>query len=88
MAYDREHVGYLPAVEIMGQSNAVIQVINENNGKLLYSLRSNGAAFMPRVFRIGHYTMNIGIPETGSKKTFPNLTPRAPGETPPIRVTL
>ncbi len=88
MAYDREHVGYLPAVEITGQSNAVIQVINENSGKLLYSLRSSGAAFLPRVFCIGHYTMNIGNPETSTKQSFPNLTPRAPGETPPIKVTL
>ena len=88
MAYDREHVGYLPAVEIMGRSNALIQVINENTDKLVYSIRSGGTAFLPRIFSVGHYTMNIGEPETATKQRFPNLTPRAPGETPAIRITL
>lgn len=88
MAYDREHVGYLPAIEIMGKPNAVIQIINENNDKLVYSLRSGGTAFLPRVFNIGHYIMHIGEPETTSKHTFPNLTPRALSEAPTIRVAL
>jgi len=88
VSYDREHVGYLPPVEIMGKPNALIQVIDENNGKLIYSLRSSGTAFLPRVFQVGHYSMNIGEPESITQHAFPNLTPRPQGDTPAIRITL
>jgi len=87
-AYDCGHVGYLPPVEIMGRPNAVIQVVDENSGRLVYSVRSGGTVLLPRIFRIGHYTLVVGDPETGTQRKFPNLTPRPPEKTDAIRVAL
>jgi hypothetical protein len=87
-AYNRNHVGYLPAVEIMGRSNAVIQVINENTGELVYSVRSSGTVLLPHVFEVGHYCLNAGDPELGLKRSFTGLTPGSSKKTDAIRVAL
>jgi hypothetical protein len=87
-AYNRNHVGYLPAVEIMGRSNAVVQVINENSGKLVYSVRSSGTVLLPHVFEVGHYRLNAGEPELGLKRSFTGLTPGSSEKTDAIRVAL
>ena len=87
-AYDCCHMGYLSPVEIMGRPNAVVQVVDENTGRLVYSVRSGGSVLLPRIFRIGHYTLVVGEPETGSQHRFGNLTPRTPEKSKAIRVAL
>ncbi len=85
-SYDRNHVGYLPPIEIEGSSRAVIQVLDENTGGLVYSVRTRRNAFLPRVFAGGRYKVTVGLPETGTQRSFPGLVPLAPGEATPIRV--
>ena len=84
--YDRDHVGYLPPLEVTGISNAVTQVTNEEDGALLYELRMQGSIFLPRVFATGQYTLIVGDPATGRSHKFQNLSPLPLGSVAPIRV--
>lgn len=58
--YGRAAVAWLPTLTITGQDNPVVQVIDESNNEVLYTLRINGNSFRPKVFREGTYTVRIG----------------------------
>ena len=57
----RKPVAYLPSIEIEGAKNAVIQVVAEASGEILYTYRTDGTRFQPAVFAPGKYTLKIGI---------------------------
>ncbi|MCX7396718.1 MAG: hypothetical protein NT138_03455, partial [Planctomycetales bacterium] len=40
--------------------SAVVQVIEEATGEALYSVRTEGASFVPPVYRLGSYTIKVG----------------------------
>jgi len=57
----REVKGYLPTLNFQGADNAVVQVVNEADGEILYTTRSIGATFQPRVYDTdATYTVKIG----------------------------
>jgi hypothetical protein len=58
--YAREAVAYLPTLTITGQTDPVVQVIEESTGEIVYTLRINGTSFQPKVFAEGKYTVRIG----------------------------
>ena len=58
--YGRKAVAYLPTLNIEGQGNPVIQIINESTRELVYTLRIQGRSFRPKVFQDGIYTIKIG----------------------------
>ena len=58
--YGRKAVAYLPTLSVAGMEDAVVQVIDESNGEIVYTLRIDGNAFRPKVFRKGTYTVRIG----------------------------
>lgn len=58
--YGRKALAYLPTLEIKNTLNPVVQVIDESNNEVLYTLRINGQTFRPKVFHHGTYTINIG----------------------------
>jgi hypothetical protein len=58
--YARKPIARLPTLRIKGQEDAVVQVIDEDNGEIVYTLRINGAEFRPKVFKAGTYTIKIG----------------------------
>jgi len=66
--YSRKAVAYLPTLQITGQTNPVVQVIDEGDGSVVYTLRIKGATFRPKVFGKGKYTVKIG--EGKSAKTL------------------
>ncbi|MBI3211035.1 MAG: alkaline phosphatase D family protein [Candidatus Solibacter usitatus] len=41
------------------QANAVVQVVDESNGDVVYTVRIQGRTFTPRVFRAGVYTVRV-----------------------------
>jgi hypothetical protein len=84
--YDRNHIGYLAPVEVMGRKNAVVQVLDDNSGKLVYSVRSKGTVLLTRIFRVGHYTVVAGDPETGTQRRFSSQTQRSPDNVNALRV--
>ncbi|MEX1238278.1 MAG: alkaline phosphatase D family protein [Cyclobacteriaceae bacterium] len=72
--YGRKAFGYLPTLQIQGARDPVIQVINEANGEVEYTLRIKGNSFKPKVFGRGRYTVNVGDPDRGKEKTIKGLT--------------
>jgi hypothetical protein len=52
--------GQLPPVKLDGVANPVVQVIDESNGEILYTVRSQSEMFVPRVYAPGAYTVKVG----------------------------
>ena len=66
--YGRKAVAYLPTLKIAGQANPVVQITDEADGRIVYTLRINGSTFRPKVFKEGKYTIKVS---RGAKaKTF------------------
>jgi len=51
-------------------ANPVVQVVDERNGEIVYTVRSRGASFRPKVFAAGAYTVRVGEPGTERWKTL------------------
>jgi len=66
--YGRKAVAYLPTIKVTGESCPVVQVIDEENDEIVYTLRINGTSFQPKVFKEGTYTLKIGEPRTEPKR--------------------
>jgi hypothetical protein len=58
--YGRAAQGYLPELEVRGLVDPVVQVIDESDGEIVYTLRISGTRFRPPVFREGAYTIKVG----------------------------
>ena len=57
--YGRKAVAWLPAIKVSGAKNPVVQVVDEANEDIVYTLRIKGDTFRPKVFAKGTYTINI-----------------------------
>jgi hypothetical protein len=84
--YARKAVAYLPAIEVQGMTNPVVQVIDESSGEIVYTLRINGTSFKPRVFKVDEYTVNIGQQGTSQMKTLTGIRPLEGGRSEKISV--
>ncbi len=71
--YSRKAVAWLPTVKVTGMDDPVVQVIDETNNDIVYTLRVKGNMFVPGVFKEGKYTIKVGQPETAKMKTFTNV---------------
>jgi hypothetical protein len=56
----RKPVAWLPELIITGAKNPVVQVIREETGEILYTVRVQGNHFQPAVYAPGDYTIKIG----------------------------
>lgn len=61
--YGRKPAGYLPTLVVAGMQNPVVQVIDQSDGQIVYTLRIRGQRFRPMVFRHGKYTVRVGEPD-------------------------
>ncbi len=68
--YGREDKAYLPMMYIKGQEEPVVQIIDESNGEIVYTLRIKGRIFRPKVFAEGKYTVKISYPDADKTRTF------------------
>ncbi|MCK4701416.1 MAG: hypothetical protein KAT38_13820, partial [Bacteroidales bacterium] len=68
--YGKKAVAYLPEIVVEGITNPVIQVINETNKEIVYTLRINGNTFRPKVFREGKYTIKVSDPDKDLEKVL------------------
>ncbi len=66
--YGRKAAAYLPTLKIDGMDNAVVQVIDEAQGEIVYTLRIQGREFRPKVFRDGTYTVRVGDQDKRTKE--------------------
>ena len=55
---------FLPELNITGMDNPVVQIIDEANNEIVYTLRIKGKSYQPKVLKEGVYTIKIG--ELGS----------------------
>jgi hypothetical protein len=75
--YARKPFGHLPALNIVGIPQPLIEVIEESSGELLYALRVPKPEFRPHVFAEGKYSVRISDPETGKSAALRDLEPRS-----------
>ena len=71
--YGRKAHAHLPAIEVTGMNNPVVQVIDESDGSVVYTLRITGTSFRPKVFKDGTYTVKVGEPGENKVKTFKGI---------------
>ena len=86
--YGRKAAAYLPTIQVRGMRNPVVQVIDESNDEIIYTLRINGTSFRPKVFKEGSYTVKVGEPGTDKTKTLEGVRSLSPDKTKKIRVRL
>jgi len=75
--YGKEAKGYLATVQIKGAPNTVVQVFDETDQEIVYTLRIQGNSFRPKIFDIDHsYTLKVGeLGEASQPKTITGLKP-------------
>ncbi len=84
--YAREPHAFLTRLEISGAEDPVVQVVEEDSGEIIYTLRINGASYQPKVFEEGDYTLRVIGEETS--QVIEGLQPLKPGESATIEVSL
>jgi len=58
--YGRRAAAYLPTLKVTGLDDPVVQIVDESNGEIVYTLRIKGREFRPKVFQAGLYTVRVG----------------------------
>ena len=56
----RHPMGWLPELRFSKLRNPVVQVVAEETGEILYTIRTQGSRFQPHVFAPGKYTVKAG----------------------------
>ncbi|MFQ6130528.1 MAG: alkaline phosphatase D family protein [Armatimonadota bacterium] len=73
--YGRKASAYLPTILAPGEANPLVQVIDQADGEVVYTLRIRGSSYRPKVFKDGLYTVKIGEPGTPTMMTLKNVEP-------------
>jgi hypothetical protein len=81
----REAVAHLPTLKVTGIQDPVVQVIDERDGEIVYTLRIRGTTFRPKVYRKGSYTIKVGDPDL-EMKTIKRVDSLGPGESSELQV--
>jgi len=84
--YGRKAAAYLPEIRVAGMTDPVVQVIDEADGEIVYTIRIRGNSFRPKVFREGSYTVGVGEPGTERWKTMKGVRAPAAGGDAVIKV--
>ena len=74
--YARKAIAHLPELQFSGMAEPVVQVIAEEGGAVVYTVRIAGARFTPPVFAPGGtYTLVVGEPGTERTRTIRGVRP-------------
>jgi len=71
--YGRKAQAWLPEIRVNGLQNPVVQVIQQQTGEIVYTLRINGLSFQPKVFAPGSYTLRVGEPDSDTWKEIRDI---------------
>jgi alkaline phosphatase D len=63
-AYGSKAAAHLPTLNVEGVTNPVVQIVDEANNEIIYTLRIAGQSWRPHVFAPGKYTVRVSEPET------------------------
>ncbi len=80
--YGKKAAGYLPKLTVSGIDDPVVQVYDETDNGLVYTVRIKGNSFRPKVFRTSHsYGISVGAYSGDPKtQTFTGVMVDANGE--------
>ncbi|MBW8040966.1 MAG: hypothetical protein FVQ85_13310 [Planctomycetes bacterium] len=84
--YGRKAAAYLPTIKVNGMTDPVVQIIDEADGEIVYTIRIKGTSFGPKVFKAGTYTIKVGEQDTGKMKTLKSVQSITPGERQTVEV--
>ena len=68
--YARKAAAHLPTLNISGVTNPVVQVVDERNGEIVYTVRITGQRWRPHVFAPGTYTIKASDPDSGRERVL------------------
>ena len=71
----QQTAGHLPTINATGLTDPVVQVIDETEGQIAYTVRILGTTFRPMVFRLGPHTVRVGDPDANRWKTINGIKP-------------
>lgn len=71
--YGRKPSAYLPELQVKGMIDPVVQIIDEKNNEIVYTIRINGKSYRPKVFNKGSYTIKVGEPGTKKEKVLKGI---------------
>lgn len=83
----RKPIGWLREIQLEDSDSGVFQVIHEGTGEVLYTVRSAGPSFRPRVYAEGAYTVRAGRNRPESTVLTQQL-PASRNAVPPIKLKL
>ena len=83
--YGRKAVAYLPTLEVDGAADPVVQVVDQSDGQIVYTLRIKGRRFRPKVFAAGLYTVRVGQPPAAMKE-FKDVEALPPSDSAELKV--
>ena len=72
--FGRTAVAYLPTINVTGLDNPLIQIIDQENNEIVYTIRINGNSFRPKVFKKGFYTIKVGKIRTEKYSVLNNIS--------------
>ena len=71
--YGKKAAAWLPEIRVRGLSDPVIQVVREDSGEIVYTLRISGTTFRPKVFAPGLYTLKVGDQGEAGMRIFTHI---------------
>jgi phosphodiesterase/alkaline phosphatase D-like protein len=77
--YARKPAAHLPTLKITGVKDPVVQIVDETNDEIVYTLRIAGQNWRPHVFAPGRYTVKVSEPETGRERVLEGIIARVDG---------
>jgi len=84
--YGRKAAAYLPTIEVAGMTDPVVQVIDETDSQIVYTLRIRGKTYRPKVFKKGSYTVKVGEQGTDKWKTLTGIEALDAGDRKTLKV--
>ena len=70
---------WLPTLQVTGMTDPVVQIIDEADNSIVYTLRIKGTSFRPKVYKDGSYTIKVGEPNKNKVKTIKGVKPAVGG---------
>ncbi len=83
----RQPTGWLPRVEVEGVKQPVIQVVAEDTGEVLYTVRAMEEDFRPPVFSNGTFTIKVGRDRPDAAE-FTGVAPQEAGSSDVLRASI
>jgi len=73
--YGRKPVAFLPTLQLQAWEEPVLELVDEQTGEWVYSLRVTSDDFQPKVYSKGPFTIRVGYPEQDQWTTMEGINP-------------